>query len=336
MYKQTRIYGRIPYLVQKVHSFVLDCILYELLEIQESKFEITYIETCHCAKQWQIQNMLNKNRMIMNIVCHIIEAKELEVQKIKVVEEDVCEKPKMLKNKKLRKLTQTDSQSEVGAFDLSTVSDTVPLLEEEGKDIKVESFLQDDTAEDTLSVKKTSLGSRLLFHKINPFNTVSSTATLSNFIKALKLFESFASTQDKQDMIDSFEKAIAEKQAKNLNNIRIKLFSVLDIKDSQKSKMTLVLNTIADGNCGFRCIAHAIYGDENFRMRAKREMKEWFDLHKHGIYKVIHSFRKVNSPVIENKYTHDKMNIADAERILSNYDPAPPLNCWLTLWIVRN
>lgn len=49
MYKQTRIYGRIPYLVQKVHSFVLDCILYELLEIQESKFEITYIETCHCA-----------------------------------------------------------------------------------------------------------------------------------------------------------------------------------------------------------------------------------------------------------------------------------------------
>ena len=69
-------------------------------------------------------------------------------------------------------------------------------------------------------MKKTSLGSRLLFHKINPFNTVSSTATLSNFIKALKLFESFASTQDKQDMIDSFEKAIAEKQAKNLNNVR--------------------------------------------------------------------------------------------------------------------
>lgn len=53
--------------------------------------------------------MLNKNRMIMNIVCHIIEAKELEVQKIKVVEEDVCEKPKMLKNKKLRKLTQSHS-----------------------------------------------------------------------------------------------------------------------------------------------------------------------------------------------------------------------------------
>ncbi|CEJ04535.1 hypothetical protein RMCBS344292_18492 [Rhizopus microsporus] len=167
-------------------------------------------------------------------------------------------------------------------------------------------------------------------------------------------------------MIDSFEKVIAEKQAKNLNNvlppvvneknkgrpkgtkrrdilleriekneakkakrealeearknkqhekdmeslnIRIRPISVLDIKDSQKSKLTLVLHPIADGNCGFRCIAQAIYGDENLRMRVKQEMKEWFDLHKHGIYK-------------------DKMNIADVERILNNYDPAPPPDCW--------
>lgn len=40
---------------------------------------------------------------------------------------------------------QADAQSEVDAFDLSTVSDTVPLLEEEGKDIKIESSLQNDT-----------------------------------------------------------------------------------------------------------------------------------------------------------------------------------------------
>ncbi|RCH87244.1 hypothetical protein CU097_005291 [Rhizopus azygosporus] len=100
----------------------------------------------------------------MNIASHTVEVKELEVHKIKVVEENVCEKPKMFNEE--QEITQADSepfleedadeasctvqadaQSEVDTFNLSTMSDTVPLLEEERKSIKIESFLQDDTAE---------------------------------------------------------------------------------------------------------------------------------------------------------------------------------------------
>ena len=47
----------------------------------------------------------------------------------------------------------------------------------------------------------------------------------------------------------------------------------MDIKDSQKSKMILVLDPIGDSNCGFRYTALAIYDDENLRMRVKQEMK---------------------------------------------------------------
>lgn len=125
MYKQTRIYSKISHLVQKVHSFTLDRIFYELLKIQESQVEITYIEACHCAvrlhytRRWYVNynegnggkhNVLNKKCMITNIAGHIVEAKELEVKKIKVVEERVCENQRcLMKNKKLRKLTQSHS-----------------------------------------------------------------------------------------------------------------------------------------------------------------------------------------------------------------------------------
>ncbi|CAO3664812.1 unnamed protein product [Rhizopus microsporus] len=270
------------------------------------------------------------------------ETEDLKVQKIDVAKEDVTEKQEMHNQEQeialIEKKNQTDTErfteedanealctaqldghSKIDVFDLTTESNIVSQLEEEEKALEAENFLQDDTTEDLYNTVSSTILEPLLYPTV---------------IKALKLFESFASIQDKQDMIDIFEKVIAEKQTKNLNNvlppvrrdilleriekseakeakrealeearknkqheknmellkIRIRPITVLDIKDSQKSKkMTLVLDPIANGNCEFRCIAHAIYGDENLRMRVKQEMKEWFDLHKHGICKGIHA-----------------------------------------------
>lgn len=49
--------------------------------------------------------------------------------------------------------------------------------------------------------------------------------------------------------------------------------------------MILVLDPVGDGNCGFRCISHAIYGNEHMPFRVKQEMYEWYKNNKDEIYK---------------------------------------------------
>ncbi|KAF7722247.1 hypothetical protein EC973_003497 [Apophysomyces ossiformis] len=91
--------------------------------------------------------------------------------------------------------------------------------------------------------------------------------------------------------------------------IVIKPISYFDIKDPQKNKMVLVLDPQADGNCGFRCIAHAIYGDENLRMRVKEEIRDWYAKNENNVYEgVIHE--------------------QDDVPILDNFDLVLPSSCW--------
>lgn len=67
--------------------------------------------------------------------------------------------------------------------------------------------------------------------------------------------------------------------------IVIRPIDYLNINDSQKNKMVLVLNPKGDGNCGFRCISKAIYDDENMPMKVKNEMRNWYKDNKDRIYK---------------------------------------------------
>lgn len=67
--------------------------------------------------------------------------------------------------------------------------------------------------------------------------------------------------------------------------IRIRPIDYLKINDNQKKKMALVLDPVKDGNCGFRCISHAIYGDESMPMRVKKDMYDWYTDNQDGIYK---------------------------------------------------
>ncbi|KAG1169857.1 hypothetical protein G6F70_008093 [Rhizopus microsporus] len=226
----------------------------------------------------------------MNNAYYTVETKD-ETEDLKVQKIDVAKEDKKKNQTDTERFTeedanealctaQLDGHSKIDVFDLTTESNIVSQLEEEEKALEAENFLQDDTTEGT---KRRDI-----------------------------LLERIEKSEAKEAKREALEEARKNKQhEKNMESLKIRIrpITVLDIKDSQKSKkMTLVLDPIADGNCEFRCIAHAIYGDENLRMRVKQEMKEWFDLHKHGICK-------------------DKMNIADVKRILNNYDPAPPPDC---------
>ncbi|KAI9478176.1 MAG: hypothetical protein EXX96DRAFT_239107 [Benjaminiella poitrasii] len=73
--------------------------------------------------------------------------------------------------------------------------------------------------------------------------------------------------------------------------------------------MQLVLNPVGDGNCGFRCIAHAIYGDENVKFRVKQEMKDWYEIKYDQIYK-------------------GRVDADSVSRTLNNFDECLSVDSW--------
>ncbi|KAI9468450.1 MAG: hypothetical protein EXX96DRAFT_105868 [Benjaminiella poitrasii] len=73
--------------------------------------------------------------------------------------------------------------------------------------------------------------------------------------------------------------------------------------------MQQVSNPVEDGNCGFRCIAHAIYGDENVRFRVKQEMKDWYESKYDQIYK-------------------GRVDTDSVSRTLDKFDECPSVDSW--------
>ncbi|CEG75309.1 hypothetical protein RMATCC62417_10374 [Rhizopus microsporus] len=61
-----------------------------------------------------------------------------------------------------------------------------------------------------------------------------------------------------------------------LNQLRINI---------DKTKVEYILNAVADGNCGFGCIAYAIYGDEDRVFDVKEKMLELYYKYKNTLYK---------------------------------------------------